>query len=66
MDMGILDRNLTVDGILKNEIERPKNSNENPPLKDTIQIPNAGYVRVKFKADNPGFWIGHCHFDFHL
>lgn len=66
MDTGLLDGNLTIDEVLKNGIERPKFPNRHPPLKDTIQIPNTGYARVKFKANNPGFWIGHCHFDFHL
>lgn len=25
-----------------------------PPLKDTIAVPNNGYVVVRFRADNPG------------
>jgi hypothetical protein len=37
-----------------------------PLLKDTVTIPNNGYVRVKFRADNAGFWLGHCHFDYHM
>lgn len=47
----------------------PKNrriKNKNPPFKDTILIPNPGYARLKFRASNPGFWLGHCHFDWHL
>lgn len=43
-----------------------KFKNKNPPLKDTVLIPNPGYVRLRFLADNPGFWLGHCHFDWHL
>lgn len=66
METGVLDKNSTVDNILKNGIRKPKKINSNPPLKDTVIVPNAGYARVKFKANNPGFWIGHCHFDFHL
>lgn len=66
MDMGILDKNLTMDDILRNGIDRPERFPKNPSLKDTIQVPNAGYARIKFRADNPGFWIGHCHFDYHL
>ena len=25
-----------------------------PPLKDTIAVPNNGYVVLRFRADNPG------------
>lgn len=28
-----------------------------PPLKDTIAVPNNGYVVLRFRADNPG-WVG--------
>ena len=34
--------------------------------KDTIIIPAGGYVVVAFHADNPGFWIMHCHIEEHL
>lgn len=60
-----------------------------PPLKDTIAVPNNGYVVVRFRADNPGktmgstlivgwyeltfvknffsgYWLFHCHFQFHI
>ncbi|XP_040166098.1 laccase-2-like [Anopheles arabiensis] len=37
-----------------------------PPYKDTQSIPNRGYVRIRFRADNPGFWLVHCHFEWHL
>lgn len=30
--------------------------------KDTISIPSKGYTIFRFKADNPGFWLMHCHF----
>ena len=36
-----------------------------PPLKDTIAVPNNGYVVFRFRANNPGYWFFHCHFDFH-
>lgn len=26
-----------------------------PPLKDTIAVPNNGYVVLRFRADNPGY-----------
>lgn len=38
-----------------------------PPIyKDTIIVPNPGFARIKFRADNPGFWFLHCHFEYHL
>ncbi|XP_037922319.1 oxidoreductase OpS5 isoform X2 [Hermetia illucens] len=36
-----------------------------PPQKDTIAVPNNGYVVLRFRADNPGYWLMHCHFLFH-
>ncbi|XP_055595658.1 uncharacterized protein LOC129746164 isoform X2 [Uranotaenia lowii] len=41
-------------------------NSHNPPYKDTISIPNHGFVRTKFRANNPGFWLIHCHFEWHL
>lgn len=67
MDMGTFKVPMSVNKILRNGIpSNRKQTNAKPPLKDTILIPNPGYVRVKFRADNPGFWLGHCHFDWHL
>ncbi|XP_058465687.1 uncharacterized protein LOC131439093 [Malaya genurostris] len=37
-----------------------------PPLKDTIAVPNNGYVVLRFRANNPGYWLFHCHFQFHI
>lgn len=28
-----------------------------PPSKDTIAVPNNGYVVLRFRADNPGEWM---------
>jgi len=39
--------------------------NERPPIKDTVIVPAHGYVVVRFRADNPGFWMMHCHQDQH-
>jgi L-ascorbate oxidase len=35
------------------------------PLKDTITVPDGGYTIIRFKADNPGYWLFHCHIEFH-
>lgn len=36
------------------------------PMKDTVTVPDGGYTIVRFVADNPGFWMLHCHLDFHI
>ncbi|KAK7487838.1 hypothetical protein BaRGS_00020885, partial [Batillaria attramentaria] len=38
----------------------------NPPLKDTVHIPNKHYAIIRFRANNPGIWFFHCHIDTHL
>ncbi|KAK3909048.1 Oxidoreductase OpS5 [Frankliniella fusca] len=37
-----------------------------PVEKDTIAVPSGGYAVVRMVADNPGFWMFHCHFLYHL
>ncbi len=38
---------------------------DNPPFKDTTLVPPGGYLILRFYADNPGFWLMHCHVDYH-
>ncbi|XP_049881247.1 uncharacterized protein LOC126377517 isoform X2 [Pectinophora gossypiella] len=38
----------------------------NAPLKDTVTVPDGGYTIIRFKADNPGYWLFHCHIEFHV
>lgn len=40
--------------------------NDRPLYKDTVMVPNPGYLKIKFRADNPGFWLVHCHIEWHL
>ena len=42
-----------------------KRNFNNPVFKDTQPIPTGGYVVLRFIADNPGFWLFHCHIEFH-
>lgn len=35
------------------------------PYKDNVKVPYAGYVIVRFKTNNPGWWLIHCHFTWH-
>ncbi|XP_073284735.1 laccase-15-like [Primulina huaijiensis] len=37
-----------------------------PPLRNTIGVPRNGWTAIRFKADNPGVWFMHCHFERHL
>ena len=34
---------------------------DNPPLKDNVILPPGGYVVLRMRADNPGYWLLHCH-----
>eukprot|EP00250_Pteridium_aquilinum_P020581 c24868_g1_i1 orf=135-1919(-) len=36
-----------------------------PPLRNTIGVPAAGWAAIRFKADNPGVWYLHCHLEIH-
>lgn len=36
------------------------------PIKDTVTVPDGGYTIVRFVANNPGFWLFHCHIEFHV
>ncbi|XP_017770698.1 PREDICTED: laccase-1-like [Nicrophorus vespilloides] len=38
----------------------------NPVRKDTVSIPDGGYVIIRFYADNPGYWLTHCHVEHHM
>ncbi|XP_053671441.1 uncharacterized protein LOC128721687 [Anopheles nili] len=35
------------------------------PIKDTVTIPDGGYTIIRFIANNPGYWLFHCHIEFH-
>ncbi|XP_078483151.1 uncharacterized protein LOC100178857 isoform X1 [Ciona intestinalis] len=38
----------------------------NPVMKDSVIVPDGGYIVIRFIADNPGVWSFHCHLSFHL
>ncbi|KAH3864587.1 uncharacterized protein LOC127856351 [Dreissena polymorpha] len=33
--------------------------------KDTVTVPAGGYAVIRFKADNHGLWMVHCHMELH-
>ncbi|KAI4354605.1 hypothetical protein L6164_003454 [Bauhinia variegata] len=38
----------------------------NPQMRNTIAVPVDGWVVIRFRANNPGIWLVHCHIDAHL
>lgn len=36
-----------------------------PVRKDTVSVPRRGYIVIRFRADNEGIWMMHCHVLFH-
>jgi FtsP/CotA-like multicopper oxidase with cupredoxin domain len=34
--------------------------------RDTVYVPRRGYVVLRFRADNPGLWMFHCHVLWHM
>ncbi|XP_076755829.1 uncharacterized protein LOC143426333 [Xylocopa sonorina] len=52
--------------VIQQHTERLQNGGyHNPPGKDTAKIPMGGWVILRFKANNPGWWLFHCHFAWH-
>lgn len=37
----------------------------NPPKQSTFSVPKGGWAVIRFRADNPGVWLLHCHFEHH-
>uniref|UniRef100_A0A914CIJ1 Plastocyanin-like domain-containing protein n=1 Tax=Acrobeloides nanus TaxID=290746 RepID=A0A914CIJ1_9BILA len=43
----------------------PGMNTRNPSLRDTITVPMGGYIVIRFRATNPGWWYAHCHLQNH-
>ncbi|XP_055852973.1 uncharacterized protein LOC129916824 [Episyrphus balteatus] len=59
-------KNVTIETI--KEMDRLGQLHRNfdkPPVKDTVTVPDGGYTIIRFNADNPGYWLLHCHIEFH-
>ncbi|KAH6828351.1 laccase 17 [Perilla frutescens var. hirtella] len=37
-----------------------------PVERNTIAVPSGGWAAIRFRADNPGVWFMHCHFEVHM
>ncbi|KAL8549181.1 hypothetical protein ACS0TY_008145 [Phlomoides rotata] len=45
----------------------PPNFNLVDPVeRNTIGVPSGGWAALRFRADNPGVWFMHCHFEVHM
>ncbi|XP_021720817.1 laccase-17-like [Chenopodium quinoa] len=45
----------------------PANYNLVDPVeRNTVAVPSGGWVAIRFRADNPGVWFMHCHFEVHI
>ncbi|XP_076239494.1 uncharacterized protein LOC143182413 [Calliopsis andreniformis] len=61
-----LGRNITVEKVKKLDEEGLiRRHLDHAPLKDTVTVPDGGYTIVRFYANNPGYWLFHCHIEFH-
>ncbi|CDP01156.1 unnamed protein product [Coffea canephora] len=50
-----------------NESKDPMNYNlVDPPRRNTIAVPKNGWTTIRFRADNPGVWLLHCHLERHI
>ncbi|KAI4299453.1 hypothetical protein L6164_032913 [Bauhinia variegata] len=44
----------------------PKSFNLVDPVeRNTVGVPNGGWVAIRFRANNPGVWFMHCHLEVH-
>lgn len=64
MEQGRLRENITHAEVRNGAIQFV--NHKRPPYKDTVHLPYPGFVRLRFRANNPGYWLFHCHFDWHL
>lgn len=40
------------------------NATHAPVIKDAVVIPSGGFIRIRLRTTNPGFWLFHCHFEY--
>ncbi|XP_072045967.1 uncharacterized protein [Amphiura filiformis] len=62
-----LQRGTTVDDVILLDQEGNITRNlEDCVEKDTVPVQGDGYTIIRFIADNPGWWLFHCHKVFHI
>ncbi|KAG7134218.1 Multicopper oxidase PfmaD like protein [Verticillium longisporum] len=40
--------------------------NNNPPYRDTVSVMGNSHAVLRYKADNPGVYLFHCHIEWHV
>ncbi|XP_026666521.1 laccase-1-like isoform X2 [Ceratina calcarata] len=59
-------KNITVSRVKElDETGAIRRNLDRAPLKDTVTVPDGGYTILRFHANNPGYWLFHCHIEFH-
>ncbi|XP_068644557.1 laccase-7-like [Aristolochia californica] len=53
-------------GNFNRETDEQKFNLVNSQERNTIGVPVGGWAVIRFKANNPGVWLLHCHLDVHL
>ncbi|CAN6454093.1 unnamed protein product [Victoria cruziana] len=53
-------------GNFDHEKDPPNYNLVDPPHENTVTVPYGGWAAMRFRADNPGVWLLHCHFDSHF
>ncbi|KAJ5176867.1 Multicopper oxidase abr1 [Penicillium canariense] len=43
-----------------------QNVSQTPIRRDTIMVQNHGHTVLRFRANNPGVWLLHCHVEWHV
>jgi hypothetical protein len=38
----------------------------NPPIRDTAGVPAHGWIVIRWRTNNPGYWFFHCHTEGHM
>ncbi|KAB5518103.1 iron transport multicopper oxidase FET3 [Coniochaeta sp. 2T2.1] len=45
---------------------RTNGFSKNPPMRDVVSVNGRSYAVLRFKADNPGVFLFHCHIEWHV
>ncbi|XP_051131007.1 laccase-7 [Andrographis paniculata] len=53
-------------GNFNRQVDSKKFNFENPQERNTIAVPIGGWSVIRFRANNPGVWLMHCHLDVHV
>ncbi|KAJ1932486.1 hypothetical protein GGF37_007037 [Kickxella alabastrina] len=53
-------------GSIRTDERSMKEALDTPVKRDTVIVRGGQYAVLRFRADNPGVWLFHCHIDFHI